>query len=221
MSPRLVCPVSPSRTNGTELDQLPAGPWARFDPVGASGRGRPRNAGSALHRRGAQSEHHDAQGVHRRRLHRAPGVRLRCRGPAVRHRTHREVQGGAREHRAEARSIARLLAPQSIAVIGASHDPAKLGHIVLLNLLRGDLAGPVYSVTPDAVSVQGPDPRRDHRPGRPDRLEGREAARAAAGVPGTGPPRGVRLRSPGTRQRSAAPQLRSHRRHRAVPTGGV
>src|SRR5664279_5268516 len=33
----------------------------------------------------------------------------------------------AREHRAEARSIARLLAPRSIAVVGASSDPAKLG----------------------------------------------------------------------------------------------
>ena len=61
----------------------------------------------------------------------------------------------AREHRAEARSIARLLAPRSIAVIGASHRPGALGRIVLENLLRGDYAGPVYPVTPDAVSVQG------------------------------------------------------------------
>src|SRR5450755_4270875 len=61
----------------------------------------------------------------------------------------------AREHRAEARSIARLLSPRSIAVIGASNDPAKLGHIVLENLLRGKFCGPVYPVNPDAVSVQG------------------------------------------------------------------
>src|SRR5450755_904614 len=61
----------------------------------------------------------------------------------------------AREHRAEARSIARLLSPRSIAVIGASHEPTKLGHIVLLNLLRGDFTGPVYPVTPDTMSVQG------------------------------------------------------------------
>ena len=61
----------------------------------------------------------------------------------------------AREHRAEARSIARLLSPRSIAVIGASHRPATLGRIVLDNLLRGDFAGPVYPVNPDAVSVQG------------------------------------------------------------------
>ncbi len=61
----------------------------------------------------------------------------------------------AREHRAEARSITRLLAPRSIAVIGASHQPTTLGPIVLDNLLRGDFAGPVYPVTPDTVSVQG------------------------------------------------------------------
>ena len=61
----------------------------------------------------------------------------------------------AREHRAEARSIARLLAPRSIAVIGASDEPATLGHIVLENLLRGKFSGPVYPVTPDIVSVQG------------------------------------------------------------------
>ena len=61
----------------------------------------------------------------------------------------------AREHRAEARSIARLLSPRSIAVIGASHQPGALGRIVLENLLRGDFAGPVYPVTPDAASVQG------------------------------------------------------------------
>ena len=61
----------------------------------------------------------------------------------------------AREHRAEARSIARLLAPRSIAVIGASDEPATLGHIVLENLLRGKFSGPVYPVTPDTVSVQG------------------------------------------------------------------
>lgn len=61
----------------------------------------------------------------------------------------------AREHRAEARSIARLLAPRSIAVIGASTDPCKLGHAALVNLLRANFAGPVYPVNPDTVSVQG------------------------------------------------------------------
>ena len=40
-------------------------------------------------------------------------------------------------------------------MIGASAEPTKLGHAVLLNLLRGNFAGPVYPVNPDAVSVQG------------------------------------------------------------------
>ena len=61
----------------------------------------------------------------------------------------------SREHRAEARSIARLLSPRSIAVIGASAEPTKLGHAVLVNLLRSNFAGPVFPVNPDAVSVQG------------------------------------------------------------------
>jgi len=61
----------------------------------------------------------------------------------------------AREHRAEARSIARLLSPRSIAVIGASDEPATLGRIVLENLLRGTFSGPIYPVTPNTVSVQG------------------------------------------------------------------
>jgi acyl-CoA synthetase (NDP forming)/ribosomal protein S18 acetylase RimI-like enzyme len=61
----------------------------------------------------------------------------------------------SREHRAEARSIKRLVSPRSIAVIGASGDPTKIGHAVLANLLRGDFAGPVYPVNPDARSVLG------------------------------------------------------------------
>jgi len=61
----------------------------------------------------------------------------------------------SREHRAEARSIARLLSPRSIAVIGASAEPTKLGHAVLVNLLRSNFAGPVFPVNPDMVSIQG------------------------------------------------------------------
>ncbi len=60
----------------------------------------------------------------------------------------------AREQRAESRSIARLLAPASVAVIGASTDPTKIGHAVLVNLLRS-FAGPVYPVNAESLSVQG------------------------------------------------------------------
>ena len=58
-----------------------------------------------------------------------------------------------REHRAEAASVARLLTPRSVAVIGASRDPASVGHQVLRNLLTSGFAGPVYPVNPSATHV--------------------------------------------------------------------
>jgi acetyl coenzyme A synthetase (ADP forming)-like protein len=58
-----------------------------------------------------------------------------------------------REHRAEARSVARLLTPRSVAVIGASRQPATVGHQVLRNLLAGGFVGPVYPVNPGAAHV--------------------------------------------------------------------
>ena len=61
----------------------------------------------------------------------------------------------SREQRAEARSVHNVLHPRSVAVIGASTDPTKVGHAVLLNLLRGNFAGPVYPVNPEARSVRG------------------------------------------------------------------
>ena len=59
----------------------------------------------------------------------------------------------SREHRAESRSIARLLAPRSMAVIGASRDRDSVGQAVFRNLLRGGFAGPVYPVNPGAGHV--------------------------------------------------------------------
>lgn len=58
-----------------------------------------------------------------------------------------------REHRAEAASVARLLTPRSVAVIGASRNPATVGHQVLRNLLAGGFAGPVFPVNPGAAHV--------------------------------------------------------------------
>ena len=58
-----------------------------------------------------------------------------------------------RERRSDARSIQRLLAPRSIAVVGASTEPGAVGHQVLRNLLEGGFAGPVYPVHPTAPSV--------------------------------------------------------------------
>jgi acyl-CoA synthetase (NDP forming)/GNAT superfamily N-acetyltransferase len=61
----------------------------------------------------------------------------------------------AREQRAEARSIKRLLTPRSVAVIGASADPHKVGHVVFRNLLAFSPNGPVYPINPETAHVSG------------------------------------------------------------------
>ncbi len=60
-----------------------------------------------------------------------------------------------REQRSESRSIGRLLTPQSVAVVGASNDTAKIGHAVLRNLLDAGFAGPIYPVNPAVRHVAG------------------------------------------------------------------
>jgi acyl-CoA synthetase (NDP forming)/GNAT superfamily N-acetyltransferase len=61
----------------------------------------------------------------------------------------------AREQAAEARSVHNLLHPRSVAVIGASTDPTKIGHAVLKNLLEADFNGPVYPVNAEHRAVRG------------------------------------------------------------------
>ncbi|MFV2194920.1 GNAT family N-acetyltransferase [Nocardiopsis sp. LOL_012] len=61
----------------------------------------------------------------------------------------------AREQRAESRSIARLLFPSSVAVIGASRTAHTIGQTALRNLLGGEFQGPVYPVHPEAKAVVG------------------------------------------------------------------
>ncbi|WP_150242808.1 bifunctional acetate--CoA ligase family protein/GNAT family N-acetyltransferase [Nocardiopsis quinghaiensis] len=61
----------------------------------------------------------------------------------------------AREQRAESRSIARLLFPNSVAVIGASRTAHTIGQTALRNLLGGEFQGPVYPVHPEARAVVG------------------------------------------------------------------
>ncbi|AZM49176.1 acyl-CoA synthetase [Streptomyces sp. WAC 06738] len=52
----------------------------------------------------------------------------------------------AREQRAEARSVQRLLAPRSVAVIGVGRRPGGVGRTVLANLLAGGFTGRLYAV---------------------------------------------------------------------------
>ncbi|WP_127783344.1 bifunctional GNAT family N-acetyltransferase/acetate--CoA ligase family protein [Rhodococcus sp. X156] len=60
-----------------------------------------------------------------------------------------------RERASEARSVHNVLHPSSVAVIGASTDRFKVGHAVLVNLLRAGFTGPVYPVNAENRSVQG------------------------------------------------------------------
>ncbi|UOY02019.1 bifunctional acetate--CoA ligase family protein/GNAT family N-acetyltransferase [Blastococcus sp. PRF04-17] len=60
-----------------------------------------------------------------------------------------------REQRSESRSIARLLTPSSVAVVGASNDEGKIGNALLRHLLDYGFSGPVYPVNPGARHVRG------------------------------------------------------------------
>ncbi|MBL8776771.1 MAG: GNAT family N-acetyltransferase [Acidimicrobiales bacterium] len=61
----------------------------------------------------------------------------------------------ARSHSAEVRSVARVLAPRSVAVIGAGREPGRLGHEVVVNLVAAGFTGAVYPVNPAADHVAG------------------------------------------------------------------
>ncbi len=58
-----------------------------------------------------------------------------------------------REKLATAASLTPFFRPQVVAVIGASRDPSRLGHILLRHLIDGGYAGVVYPVNPDAHAV--------------------------------------------------------------------
>ena len=58
-----------------------------------------------------------------------------------------------REKRATAASLMPLLAPSSIAVIGASRDPSSIGGRLFANIVAGDFTGPVYPVNPTTPVV--------------------------------------------------------------------
>ena len=60
-----------------------------------------------------------------------------------------------RERRASVQSMAPLLRPRSIAVIGASRRPGSMGHEILRRLLLHEFTGPVFPVNPEAASIAG------------------------------------------------------------------
>ncbi len=61
----------------------------------------------------------------------------------------------AREHRADARSVAGLLAPASVAVIGASRAWGSIGQQLLEHIVEGGFTGAVHAVNQDALEVSG------------------------------------------------------------------
>jgi acyl-CoA synthetase (NDP forming)/GNAT superfamily N-acetyltransferase len=60
-----------------------------------------------------------------------------------------------REATAEVASVAAVLQPRSIAVVGAGRRPGNVGHEVVRSLLVGDFSGTVYPVNPAARAVCG------------------------------------------------------------------
>jgi acyl-CoA synthetase (NDP forming)/RimJ/RimL family protein N-acetyltransferase len=59
----------------------------------------------------------------------------------------------ARARAAASEAVRRLLSPRSVAVIGASREPGKVGYEVVRNLLRGGFQGAVHPVNPVAQQV--------------------------------------------------------------------
>jgi acyl-CoA synthetase (NDP forming)/GNAT superfamily N-acetyltransferase len=66
---------------------------------------------------------------------------------------HAAVDG--REAHADAKSLDRVLAPTSVAVVGAGADPAGLGHQVLANIVRGGYRGALYAVNHSGHRIAG------------------------------------------------------------------
>lgn len=60
-----------------------------------------------------------------------------------------------REHRAESASVARLLTPRSVAVVGAGRSPDSVGHLVLTNLQAAGFTGPIFPVNPRGGEIAG------------------------------------------------------------------
>lgn len=61
----------------------------------------------------------------------------------------------SREHRAEARSVAGLVAPRSVAVIGASRTWGSIGQQLLEHIVEGGFPGAVHAVNQEALEVSG------------------------------------------------------------------
>lgn len=55
----------------------------------------------------------------------------------------------------EENSLDRILNPSSVALIGASKDPMKWGHMLLSNIMKGGYQGKIYPINPSADEIDG------------------------------------------------------------------
>jgi acyl-CoA synthetase (NDP forming)/RimJ/RimL family protein N-acetyltransferase len=72
------------------------------------------------------------------------------------HRLHSYLDSVAmRERFADVASLRYLLEPASVAVVGASRKPGRVGHAILRNMIDAGFRGGLYAVNPHATSVLG------------------------------------------------------------------
>jgi len=64
-------------------------------------------------------------------------------------------RAGLRERISVANSLAALLRPKTVAVIGASRNSSAIGNMIFRHILNADFSGTVYPVNPEADSVNG------------------------------------------------------------------
>lgn len=60
-----------------------------------------------------------------------------------------------RERRADRASLSAILAPRSVAVVGAARRSDSVGHAIVRNLLRQGYRGDIYPVNPHAEHIEG------------------------------------------------------------------
>ena len=52
-------------------------------------------------------------------------------------------------------SLSTFFSPKSVAIIGASHTPGKVGYVIVENFVRGKFKGKIYPVNPDTSPIFG------------------------------------------------------------------
>ncbi len=52
-------------------------------------------------------------------------------------------------------NLNNLMRPKSVAVVGASTTPGKIGYTVVENLLKGKYEGKIYPINPSAKEILG------------------------------------------------------------------